>query len=236
MDRRLKLAMMVAFGALAPMLAACTPDTPETQFAWDANERVERPLPRPHAAPMPKHQTARTYVFEDNGAPVPTPTPRPRYAAARPAPQTNDNDRTDHDEHAPVARPSHSSVAFAWPARGRVISNFGSTQNGERNDGINIAMPEGTPIKAAASGTVSYSGDELKDYGNLLLIKHDGGYVTAYAHADHLLVARGQAVTKGQVIGYVGQTGDVSSPQLHFEIRHNTTPLDPSTVLGGRNS
>jgi murein DD-endopeptidase MepM/ murein hydrolase activator NlpD len=83
---------------------------------------------------------------------------------------------------------------------------------------------------------VSYSGDELKDYGNLLLIKHDGGYVTAYAHADHLLVARGQAVTKGQVIGYVGQTGDVSSPQLHFEIRHNTTPLDPSTVLGGRNS
>ena len=92
------------------------------------------------------------------------------------------------------------------------------------------------PIKAAASGTVSYSGDELKDYGNLLLIKHDGGYVTAYAHADRLIVARGETVSKGQVIGYSGSTGDVASPQLHFEIRHDTTPLDPNRLLAQRDS
>jgi murein DD-endopeptidase MepM/ murein hydrolase activator NlpD len=226
MDRRLKLAVVVAFGALAPMLAACTPDTPETEFGWNADERVAPP----RVAQAPKHDTARTYVFEGEGEPVPTPTPRPRYAAARPAAQ-----QTDYDDH-PVLHSSHSAVAFEWPARGRVISNFGSTTNGERNDGINIAMPEGTPIKAAASGTVSYSGDELKDYGNLLLIKHDGGYVTAYAHADHLLVQRGQTVTKGQVIAYAGRTGDVTTPQLHFEIRHDTTPLNPNSFLAQRDS
>ena len=112
-----------------------------------------------------------------------------------------------------------------------MISSFGATSNGERNDGINIALPTGAPIHAAASGTVSYSGDELKDYGNLLLIKHPGGYVTAYAHADQLLVQSGQTVTKGQVIGYAGRTGDVSTPQLHFEIRHDTTPLNPDSLL-----
>ena len=228
MDRRLKLALVVAFGALAPMLAACTPDTPETEFGWGVDER-----PR-HVAEVPrKHDTARTYIFEGDGEPVPTPTPRPRYAAAKPPSQ-----QTDYDDR-PVlhaGRADSRSVAFAWPARGKVISNFGTTQNGERNDGINIAMPEGTPIKAAAAGTVSYSGDQLKDYGNLLLIKHDGGYVTAYAHADHLLVARGQTVTKGQVIAYAGRTGDVTTPQLHFEIRHDTTPLDPNRLLAQRDS
>ena len=231
MDRRLKLALVVAFGALAPMLAACTPDTPETEFGWGVDERMGPPPPR--VAQTPKQGTARTYVFEGDGEAVPKPIPRPRYAAAKPPSQ-----QTDYDDR-PVLHSSHPdnrSVAFAWPARGRVISNFGSTQNGERNDGINIAMPEGTPIKAAASGTVSYSGDELKDYGNLLLIKHDGGYVTAYAHADHLLVARGQTVTKGQVIAYAGRTGDVTTPQLHFEIRHDTTPLDPNRLLAQRDS
>ena len=117
-----------------------------------------------------------------------------------------------------------------------MISNFGATSNGERNDGINIAVPQGTPIRAAASGTVSYSGDELKDYGNLLLIKHDGGYVTAYAHADQLLVQRGDFVAKGQVIAYAGHTGDVTTPQLHFEIRKGTTPVNPDTLLSPASS
>ena len=97
--------------------------------------------------------------------------------------------------------------------------------------------PLGTPIRAAASGTVTYAGNELKDYGNLVLIKHAGGYVTAYAHADRLLVRRGDFVAKGQVIGYAGQTGDVSTPQLHFEIRHGTTPVNPRSCLArARNS
>ena len=159
---------------------------------------------------------------------MPTPKPRPRYT-----PPDHEQDATVYDRSGYADR---GAVAFAWPASGRVIAGFGSTTNGERNDGINIAMPMGAPIHAAASGTVSYSGDELKDYGNLLLIKHAGGYVTAYAHADQLLVHSGDSVTKGQIIAYAGRTGDVSTPQLHFEIRHNTTPLNPDSLLSPRNS
>ena len=117
-----------------------------------------------------------------------------------------------------------------------MISDFGSTVTGGRNDGINIATAKDAPIRAAASGTVTYSGNELKDYGNLVLIRHANGYVTAYAHADRLLVSRGDTVTKGQVIGYAGETGDVTSPQLHFEIRHDTAPVNPRPLLVARNS
>jgi murein DD-endopeptidase MepM/ murein hydrolase activator NlpD len=124
-----------------------------------------------------------------------------------------------------------SAVTFAWPVTGPVISDFGSTSNGGRNDGINIATAMDAPIRASASGTVTYAGDELKGYGNLVLIKHEGGYTTAYAHADRLLVQRGDFVAKGQVIGYAGQTGDVTRPQLHFEIRSNTTPVNPRAYL-----
>jgi murein DD-endopeptidase MepM/ murein hydrolase activator NlpD len=117
-----------------------------------------------------------------------------------------------------------------------VISEFGAADNGQRNDGINISAPMDTPIHAAAGGTVTYSGDELKAYGKLVLIRHDDGYVTAYAHADKILVVRGQSVTRGQVIGYSGSSGDVTSPQLHFEIRHDTHPVDPKGLLAARES
>ena len=101
-------------------------------------------------------------------------------------------------------RTTDESGRFAWPAHGKVISNFGATANGDHNDGINIAAPEGTPIHAAASGTVTYAGNELKGYGNLVLIRHEDGYVTAYAHADRLIVAAAKRCAKGQVIGYSG--------------------------------
>jgi murein DD-endopeptidase MepM/ murein hydrolase activator NlpD len=112
-----------------------------------------------------------------------------------------------------------------------VISEFGATSTGGKNDGINIATNSGTAIHAAASGTITYAGNELKNYGNLVLIKHEGGYTTAYAHADNLVVARGDFVARGQVIGYAGQTGDVATPQLHFEIRNGTTPVNPRSYL-----
>src|SRR6185503_9316660 len=131
----------------------------------------------------------------------------------------------------PIGSPVSGAPAFAWPVSGRVISDFGATANGGKNDGINLAASKDAPIHASASGTVTYAGDDLKNYGNLLLVKHSGGYTTAYAHADRLIVARGAFVTRGQVIGYVGQTGDVSSPQLHFEIRSGTTPVDPRSYL-----
>ena len=122
---------------------------------------------------------------------------------------------------------------FRWPARGKVITAYGAKANGKSNDGINLAVPEGTPIKAADDGTVTYAGNELKSYGNLVLIKHANGYVTAYAHASELLVKRGDTIKRGQVIAKSGQSGEVQSPQLHFEIRKGQSPVDPLQFLNG---
>lgn len=118
-----------------------------------------------------------------------------------------------------------------WPVRGKIISGFGPKANGLKNEGINIAVPEGTSIRAAADGVVAYAGNELKGYGNLVLIRHDDGYVTAYAHAKELFVKRGDTVKRGDVIAKAGQTGSVSSPQLHFEVRKGAVALDPMKFL-----
>jgi len=140
---------------------------------------------------------------------------------------------------APVQEPQYdsgnavyaSAGDFGWPVEGRIILGFGGGIDGTKNDGINISAHAGEPIHAAASGTVIYAGNELKGYGNLVLIKHDNGYTTAYAHADSIVVARGDHVGKGQVIGTAGSTGDVSSPQVHFEIRDGVKPIDPKPLL-----
>jgi murein DD-endopeptidase MepM/ murein hydrolase activator NlpD len=119
-----------------------------------------------------------------------------------------------------------------WPVKGKVIAEFGKKPDGAKNEGINIAVPEGTMIKAAGDGVVAYAGNELKGYGNLVLIRHEGGFVTAYAHAKELNVKKGDAVKRGDVIGKAGQTGAVNSPQLHFEVRKGPTALDPLKYLG----
>jgi murein DD-endopeptidase MepM/ murein hydrolase activator NlpD len=139
----------------------------------------------------------------------------------------------------PPAKNSKSAEAagalpkFRWPANGRVIAGFGPTTHGQQNDGINIAVPENTPVKAAEEGVVAYAGSELKGYGNLVLVRHSNGYVTAYAHAKELLVKRGDQVKRGQVIARSGQTGNVNAPQLHFEVRKGASPLDPIKFLNG---
>jgi murein DD-endopeptidase MepM/ murein hydrolase activator NlpD len=122
---------------------------------------------------------------------------------------------------------------FRWPVRGKVITAYGSKTNGKVNDGINVAVPEGTPVKAAEDGVVAYSGSELKGYGNLVLVRHSNGYVTAYAHASEVLVKRGDTIKRGQVIAKSGQSGEVGSPQLHFEIRKGSSPVDPLQFLNG---
>jgi murein DD-endopeptidase MepM/ murein hydrolase activator NlpD len=137
------------------------------------------------------------------------------------------------DNAVKTAEPAGSLPGFRWPVRGRVIAAFGPKPNGVQNDGINLAVPEGTPIKAAEDGVVAYAGSELKGYGNLVLVRHPNGFVTAYAHASDILVKRGEAVKRGQVIAHAGQTGNVTSPQLHFEIRKGATPVDPSQYLSG---
>ena len=120
------------------------------------------------------------------------------------------------------------------PVKGRVISKFGTKPNGQRNDGINVAVPEGTSVKAAENGVVAYAGNELRGFGNLLLIKHAGGWVTAYAHNEILMVRRGQRVRKGDVIGKVGSSGSVGRPQLHFELRKGRRAINPRKYLPGR--
>ena len=133
-------------------------------------------------------------------------------------------------------KPSEATGAlptFRWPVRGKVITTYGAKTNGKANDGINLAVPEGTPVKAAEDGVVAYSGNELKGYGNLVLVRHSKGYVTAYAHASELMVKRGDPIKRGQIIAKSGQSGEVGSPQLHFEIRKGSSPVDPLQFLNG---
>ena len=118
---------------------------------------------------------------------------------------------------------------FRWPAHGRIIQGFKSGGN----DGINIAVPEGTAVKAAESGVVAYAGSEIKGFGNLVLIRHPNGYVSAYANNADIEVHRGEQVTRGQTIAKSGQSGNVASPQLHFELRKGSTPVDPTRYLAG---
>jgi murein DD-endopeptidase MepM/ murein hydrolase activator NlpD len=167
--------------------------------------------------------------------------PQPRMAEFQPAPPpaarvitpAKDNPAAEEAKPEPAEASANNSPGFRWPARGRVITGFGPKPTGQQNDGINLAVPEGTPIKASDDGVVAYAGNELKGYGNLVLVRHSNGFVTAYAHASELMVKRGENVKRGQTIAKSGQTGNVTSPQLHFEIRKGATPVDPMQHLAG---
>jgi len=120
---------------------------------------------------------------------------------------------------------------FMRPVSGRVISSFGPKDGGLHNDGINIKAARGTPVRAAENGVVVYAGDDLEGYGNLILVRHQGNKMTAYAHLDKMLAQKGATVQRGESIGTVGSTGAVDTPQLHFEIREGSTPLNPDRYL-----
>ena len=156
--------------------------------------------------------------------------PVQQTAAAEPAHTANVASPTIDPEA--EAKGATGGAVFRWPVRGRIVAAFGAKPNGQQNDGINIAVPEGTPVKAAEEGEVAYAGNELKGYGNLILVRHPNGFVTAYAHASELLVKRGDKVKRGQVIAKSGRTGAITSPQLHFEIRKGSKPVDPTPYLG----
>jgi len=159
---------------------------------------------------------------------------KPVVAAAAPVePKAQTIAAVKPSETPDEARVADSGVQFRWPVRGRVISGFGPKPGGQQNEGINVSVPEGTSVKAAEDGTVAYAGSELKGYGNLVLIKHSDGWVTAYAHNSELDVKKGDTVKRGQVIAKAGQTGSVTSPQVHFEIRKGSQPVDPSSHLAG---
>lgn len=183
--------------------------------------------------PQPKAAAPATAA----ATPAPKPEKPPRQMA-----RTPERERTGGKVNvvppvkppAPVPPPAaRTGKGFVWPVRGPLMSNFGTKTGGLRNDGINIIAPEGTPVVAAENGVVAYAGNEIRGFGNLLLIKHADGYVTAYAHNRDLLVKRGQRVRRGQKIATVGQTGSVNRPQLHFEIRKGRRPKNPEDYLRG---
>jgi murein DD-endopeptidase MepM/ murein hydrolase activator NlpD len=212
------------------------------RFAAEAKAKAAAKASAPVAAvPVAKPVAAAKPVAEKpvvaEAKPVRAPAPekaKPVVVASAPAtePKATAIPKAEPEPATTASLPKQEEAGekadFRWPARGRVISGF-SGRGG--NEGINIAVPEGTPIKAAEGGTVAYAGNELKGYGNLVLIRHPNGYVSAYAHAGELNVKRGETVKRGQVVAKSGQTGNVSSPQLHFELRKGSSPVDPTPYL-----
>ena len=146
------------------------------------------------------------------------------------ASQKNTNISSDPSKKLPAIA-ARSSSKFAWPVRGKILSNYGAKSNGLFNDGINIGATRGTVVKAAENGVVAYAGNEVKGMGNLIIIQHASGWMTVYAHMDSLAVRRGTRVSVGQKIGTVGASGKVDTPQLHFEIRKGTKAYNPSAYL-----
>lgn len=159
-------------------------------------------------------------------------TAKPAEAAAQPASYTPPKQTAraiveDSDDEAPGGT---GIGKMRWPVRGKVIASYGKG-GGKASDGIDIAVPEGTPVKAAENGVVIYAGDGLKEFGNTVLVRHENGLVTVYGHASSLKVQRGQTVKRGQELALSGMSGSTESPKLHFEVRKNSSPVDPSTFL-----
>ncbi len=213
---------------------AASPPPQETVAAAPAQSVAAAPLAAPPSALPPAAavpaaeapQQAVTEMPQASAPPPPSSAPPPPPVAAPAVPPPLEQTVSLPPMPAPVA-----GTGFLWPVRGSVLSSYGTSADGIHNDGVNIAAPEGTPVVAAEAGEVAYAGNELKGYGNLVLIKHAGGLITAYAHLEKVTVKRFDKVARGQAIGRVGVTGAVSQPQLHFEIRKGARPVDPAEYL-----
>jgi murein DD-endopeptidase MepM/ murein hydrolase activator NlpD len=184
------------------------------------------PAPEPAlitAAPLSPAVSPASPSTKEPAELVPAP-PVPAPVPTRPAPPAV-------SEPPAASFPAHGSGAFLWPVRGRVLATYGSRADGTHNDGINIGTTKGAPVQAVDAGVVAYTGNELRGYGNLILVKHANGWISAYAHCDQMLVKRGEKVARGEVIARVGSTGNVSEPQLHFELRRGNRAVDPREFL-----
>ena len=174
------------------------------------------PTPPPPAEPAAPNAKSSPVPLAPGSASTPPPL---TVAPAPPAPSST------------PAAPAPNSGAFLWPVRGHVLLSYGSGTDGTHNDGINIGAPRGAAVQAADAGVVAYTGNELRGYGNLILVKHASGWISAYAHCDAMLVKRGEKVARGQTIARVGSTGNVREPQLHFELRRGNHAVDPQEFL-----
>jgi murein DD-endopeptidase MepM/ murein hydrolase activator NlpD len=231
---------------LAVLLAACArtgPPAPVFNYGLQTREnmtalvRQQSPLPsrpasrqaKPHTPPTisgrsvpaskTKQQAAgKTHFYQRSAQGTMVPSPPPKVEVRRPVPET-------------LVHEAAVKGKFIWPVHGRTVSAYGAKPGGLYNDGVNIAAPRGTAVLAASEGTIAYVGNKLGGYGNLVLIRHGGGMMTAYAHLGLVTVKQGAHVKKGQAIGGVGATGGVPSPQLHFEIREDGDAVNPEKYL-----
>jgi murein DD-endopeptidase MepM/ murein hydrolase activator NlpD len=223
---------LVIPGAGPPLLAAA----PASVAALPPVQQPEVPQPtmRP-ALPATAAPDSASVAAEPiappaalHGAePAPGALSPPAVSAAPPPQEVPES--PDSSSAAPP--PTAGSGAFLWPVRGHILATYGSKSDGTHNDGINIAAPRGTAVQAIDAGVVVYTGNELRGYGNLVLVKHANGWISAYAHCDAILVKRGEKVGRSQVIARVGSSGNVSEPQLHFELRRGQHAVDPREFL-----
>jgi murein DD-endopeptidase MepM/ murein hydrolase activator NlpD len=242
---RLKRPYRIYAGQVIAIPASAEIPTPRSTQIARAEGRVPSPLPAPRSpaktAPAVDHEGHDLTVA--SLAPVSPPTARPAdsvsaITAPSPAPPSpmpawvpapvSAVEQRDASEAKP---PRLSGDGFLWPIKGQVISKFGEKPNGQRNDGINIAAPMGTAVLAAENGIVVYAGNQIAGFGNMLILRHAGGFITTYAHNERLSVTVGDRVRRGQVIAEVGATGAVGTAQLHFELREGTKPIDPISHL-----
>ena len=208
-------------------LAALPPPKWEEGTASKRPEAVslESTVPAPAGNPSVAAVVPPTPAVPTQSSVAEAPHPDAKPAASPPAPAV-----TLEPPGAPPTPPSDGGT-FLWPVRGHLLSGYGSGRDGTHNDGINIAAPRGAAIEAADRGIVAYAGNELRGYGNLILVKHPNGWISAYAHCDLMLVKRGDKVARGQTIARVGSTGSVGEPQLHFELRRGNRAVDPREFL-----
>ena len=212
-----------------PRAAAPAPSSSPT-----ASVAVLPPPAPPQSAPPPR--PAPMALPTPQPAPIPPPQPAanpagPNKTIAFPPREPSAAEQA-RAEPAAAAPPIQSTGSrFPWPVHGHVLASYGVAADGTHNDGINIAASRGTPIKSVESGIVAYVGNELRGYGNLVLIKHTNGWISAYAHCDEVLIRKGDPVYKGQTVAKVGATGGVTEPQLHFELRQGKRPVDPRGFL-----
>ena len=212
--RQPALLLAAVLVAAVPATAAATP--PNDNYL--ASTRINRPdgsLPR------------QFRDVQDTTTATTQPAAKPTETLASYTPPKKDAKVIQQAEDDDAVAPDATGIGkMRWPVRGRVISNFGAGK-----DGVDIAVPEGTPVKAAENGVVIYAGDGLKEFGNTVLVRHENGLVTVYGHASSIEVQRGQKVKRGQEIALSGMSGTTDSPKLHFEVRKNSAPVDPSGYL-----
>jgi murein DD-endopeptidase MepM/ murein hydrolase activator NlpD len=230
------IAIARAYGVEWNKVAAANGLSPP--YVLEVGDRLLLPTAKQVAA-MSVEDRARAFSLQiddiiTGGEPAapraPATKPTAAKAPARPAPLPLSRPAAV----APLPVLAGEAPRFAWPVDGRILSGFGAKPGGRFNDGVNLKASAGAPVRAAGDGVVAYAGDAIPGFGNLLLIKHAGGWVSAYGHNDTLLVARGTRIARGDIVARAGATGSVAEPQLHFELRKGRMPIDPAKVIGGR--